>query len=318
MAAEGNTTSTIAARLNEEAVPTPGMYKKQHGGISYSFKNEKRNLWTALQVNIIIRNEVYRGTYVAHKLSTVKPGVVRKNKESEYITLDNHHESLVEEELFQKAQAAIKQRGKTGRRKEYGSALKGKVKCGYCGYSMSIRREAKEPYYRCWTGKGCGSYMKINVAHLENTVWEILQKYLEVCSEQEERKRNERMQALSKASRVKEEIRLLEIQAEHCAVLRMEAYYQWKDGKLTKEEYIKKKEELHTREEEYKKELQSLARSLEEAVSMGEGMGASMGLERFSGEYGLTQELVNELVERIEVYADDRIEIKWRVRDEIQ
>ena len=126
------------------------------------------------------------------------------------------------------------------------------------------------------------------------------------------------MQALSKASRVKEEIRLLEIQAEHCAVLRMEAYYQWKDGKLTKEEYIKKKEELHTREEEYKKELQSLARSLEEAVSMGEGMGASMGLERFSGEYGLTQELVNELVERIEVYADDRIEIKWRVRDEIQ
>ena len=63
--------------------------------------------------------------------------------------MDNHHESLVEEELFQKAQAAIKQRGKTGRRKEYGSALKGKVKCGYCGYSMSIRREAKEPYYRC-------------------------------------------------------------------------------------------------------------------------------------------------------------------------
>ncbi|GFI65263.1 hypothetical protein IMSAG185_00860 [Lachnospiraceae bacterium] len=38
MAAEGNTTFAIAARLNEEAIPTPGMYKKQHGGISYSFK----------------------------------------------------------------------------------------------------------------------------------------------------------------------------------------------------------------------------------------------------------------------------------------
>ena len=318
MAAEGNTTFAIAARLNEEAIPTPGMYKKQHGGISYSFKNEKRNLWTALQVNIIIRNEVYRGTYVAHKLSTVKPGVVRKNKESEYITLDNHHESLVEEELFQKAQAAIKQRGKTGRRTEYESALKGKVKCGYCGYSMSVRREAKEPYYRCWTGKGCGSYMKINVMHLENTVREILQKYLEVCSEQEKRKRNERMQALSNVSRVKEEICLLEIQAEHCTVTRMDAYYQWKEGKFTKEEYIKKKEELSAREKEYKKELQRLAQCLEEAVSVGEGIGASMGMERFSRECGLTQELVDELVERIEVFADDRIEMKWKVRDEIQ
>ena len=39
----------------------------------------------------------------------------------------------------------------------------------------------------------------------------------------------------------------------------MDAYHQWKDGKLAKEEYIKKKEELHTREEEYKKELQRLA-----------------------------------------------------------
>lgn len=315
LAADGNTTSRIADILNQGSVPTPGVYKKQHGGISYSFKNEKQNLWTAAQVNLIIRNQVYRGTYVAHKLSTVRPGVVRKNKEAVYVTLDNHHERLVEEELFQKAQLAIKQRGRSKNRAEYESALKGKVKCGCCGYSMSIRREAKEPYYRCWTGKGCGSYMKMNVKLLEATVWDTLQQLMETCLEQEKKLKNVRAQKLEKVSKAKEEKRLTEIQIENCRVSRLDLYHRWKEGMLTKEEYIKKKDELNQRGAEGQKRLEQLEAYLEDAVLAVGVPEQDKSLSMLMKAENLSQELVDELIEKIEVYSGNRIEIKWKVMD---
>lgn len=315
LAAEGSTTSRIADILNQESVPTPGAYKKQHGGISYSFKNEKQNLWTASQVNLIIRNQVYKGTYIAHKLSTVRPGVVKKNKEAVYVTLDNHHERLVEEEMFQKAQLVLKQRGKTKKRAEYESALKGKVKCGCCGYSMSIRREVKEPYYRCWTGRGCGSYMKMDVKLLEATVWDILQRLMETCHEQEKKQTNARVQMLEKISRAKEEKRLTEIQIENCRVNRLELYHRWKEGMLTKEAYIKKKEELHQRGAEQQKRLERLEAYLEDAVSAAGDSEQTKSLSMLMKAENLSQELVDELIEKIEVYSDYRIEIKWKVKN---
>lgn len=315
LAADGNTTSGIADRLNEGGILTPGAYKKRHGGIAYCFKNEKRNLWTAAQVNLIIRNEVYRGVYVAHKLSTVRPGVIRKNDESEYITIDGHHESLVGEELFQKAQTALKTRGKMKKRVEYESALKGKVKCGYCGYSMSVRREAKAPYYRCCVGKGCGSYTRINVALMEETVWDILQKFMEAYMEQEKERRSEQMRILKIVAEIKEEMRLLEIRAEHCKVSRLDSYHLWKEGKITKEEYIRKKDELNSTEMGYQEDLRRSAQCLEETASRAEAAEPPVDMAVFSREGGLTQELVAELVERIEVYDHDRIEIKWKVKE---
>lgn len=37
------------------------------------------------------------------------------------------------------------------------SPLRGKVKCGCCGYSMSLKRAVKKQYYYCRMGNGCGS-----------------------------------------------------------------------------------------------------------------------------------------------------------------
>lgn len=314
LAADGYTTSGIADLLNKEAVPTPGVYKQKHKGISYRLKNEKQNLWKAAQVNLILRNDVYRGTYVAHKLSTVRPGVVKKNQSSEYITVENHHERLVGEELFRKAQGVLKLRGKMNRRAEYDSALKGRVKCGNCGYSMSVRREAKEPYYRCCSGKGCGAYTRINVELLETTVWGILQKLVETYCEQEEIRKSERAQILTSISEAKEKKRMWEIKVEHCQVSRLELYHQWKEGEITKEEYIRKKEQLHVHEAECQKELERIDQYLEEMLVCQEIPEQKGGMALLAAEAGsLTKELADLLIERVEVYNGGRVEIKWKI-----
>lgn len=319
LADSGNTTTKIAGILNEEGVPTPGVYKKQHMGIHYKIKNEKRALWTASSINSIIRNEVYRGTYVGNKSSTVKPGVVKSNDKSEYIKLENHHERLIEEDLFREAQKIIVSRprktSKSNKKTEQMFTLRGKVKCGCCGYNMNINRVAKVPYYYCRMGNGCGSYTKIKTELLEKTVWDVLQKLMKVYQEREKLQQNERAQVLSAIAKAQKEKRSLEIKLEHCKVSRLELYHQWKEELLIKEEYIVRKEELIIREVEYREKLELLNQCLAENISVQEKADQKRGLAVLAEAKGLTKGLVEELIERVEIYGDGRIQIKWRFSD---
>lgn len=86
-------------------------------------------------------------------------------------------------------------------------------------------------------------------------------------------------------------------------------------GEITKEEYVRKKDELNSKEIGYQEDLRRSAQYLEETASRAEAAEPSVDMAVFSREGGLTQELVTELVERIEVYDHDRIEIKWKVKE---
>ncbi|MEY8484606.1 recombinase family protein [Lachnospiraceae bacterium 48-21] len=318
LAGEGNKTTQIAGILNEEGIPTPGVYKKEHMGIQYKVKNEKRALWTASRINSIIRDEAYRGTYVGHKASTVKPGVTKSNDSSEYIKIENHHARLIEEDLFWKAQEIIVSRPRKTTNRDVPrqiSVLKGKVKCGGCGYNMSINRTAKRPYYYCRMGKGCGSYTKIKVEPLEETVGDVLQKLVETSQEQRELYQNERKQILSTLVKVQDEKRTIEMKMEHCRLSRLELYRQWKEELLTKEEYMIRKEELTVQEVEYQEKLELLNRRLAENASVWEKEEQKNKLAVLAEKKGLTKELGDELIEWVKVYGEGKIEIKWRFSD---
>ena len=313
-AAEGDTTLQIAGKLNQEGIPTPGVYKNRSVNANYELKNGKSNLWAASQVGLIIRNEVYIGTFVGRKLSTARPWERKKNEESEYIKIEGHHEGLVTEELFREAQKAIRVRKKREayKKEENPSPLKGKVKCGCCGYSMSLKRAVKKKYYYCRMGSGCGSYLKIGLEPLEKTVWNVLQKLAEAYHEEEEECQSKKVQILSAVSKMKEKKKILEIQAEHCKSSRLDLYYQWKEGKIVKEEYAIKKDELARREAENKQELELLDQQMTETVLVQNSLEEKMGMAVMLDAEGLTKDLVDELIERIDVYEEDRVEIKWK------
>lgn len=313
-AAQGDTTLQIAGKLNKEAVPTPGVYKNRSINANYELKNGKSNLWDASQVGIIVRNEVYIGIYIGRKLSTVRPWERKRNQESEYIKIEGHHEGLVTEELFREAQKAIKVRGKreTYKKEENPSPLKGKVKCGCCGYSMSLKHAVKKKYYYCRMGSGCGSYLKIGLEPLEKTVWNVLQKLAEAYHEEEKACQSKKVQILTAVSKMKDRRMLLEIQAEHCKANRLDLYYQWKEGQIAKEEYAIKKDELTKQEAECRRELELLEQQMVETVLVQNSLEEKIGMAAMLDAEGLTKDLVDELIERIDVYGDDRVEIKWK------
>ncbi len=93
---------------------------------------------------------------------------------------------------------------------------------------------------------------------------------------------------------MKERRRVLEIQSEHCKNSRLDLYYQWKNGQLTKEEYAAKKKELTKKEVESKRELEILDQKMAEIALMTEALEEKMGMVVMLEAEGLTKDLVDE------------------------
>lgn len=132
----------LARELNEDGLPS-----------------SRGKRWLATSVRSILSNPVYAGDMVWNKISIAKfvriqdgkavrldappCGPRRKaNNPSDWITLKDHHEPLVERELFERANEILNARGeKNGgqRATKTPYALTGLVYCARCGYLMGGR-----------------------------------------------------------------------------------------------------------------------------------------------------------------------------------
>ena len=311
LAAGGNTPVNIAKCLNDEGIPTPGVYKNQTKNYGYQVKNAKSNLWVSGKIRDILQNEVYIGTYICHKISTVRPREVRWNDEAEYLRFENAHEALVSKDVFGAAQRVMEIRGKRGKYKktENPHALQGKVKCGCCGYSMN--RSSKKPDfdYLCRMGDSCGSRLRIRAQDLENVVLKVLEKLVSIQGEIN--REENRSGAISETVKVREEKRILEMKIEHCKTSRLNLYRQWKEQMFTKDEYIRKRDEYTKQEERHQVRVQELDERLEQLIAEQEEK-PTCDLQVYGGIQSLTKELADELIERIDVYDWDRVEVTWK------
>lgn len=313
LAAQGYTTGDIAIYLNDKAIPTPGVYKNQATNENYILRNHKRNLWTATQVRDIILNETYIGTFICRKSTSVAPREVKRNDKSEYIKYENAHEALIDKELFDAAGKSVTLRGKRGKYKknENPHALKGKVKCGHCGYSMNIdERNSKVKFY-CRMGNSCGSHLRIEAALLDTAVLQTLQKQIIVLKNHGDNKVRQ-MPCLSK---VKDKKRHLEMKLEHCKSCRMILYRQWKETQITKEEYFLKRDEHTQKQIELENELKNLDKEIS-YMALDQSNSDLNGIMQNETVHTLTKDLADKLIDRIEVYAADRIEITWKFQNE--
>lgn len=313
LAVAGNTPVNIAKYLNDEGIPTPGVYKNQTRNYGYQMKNTKRNLWVSGKVRDILQNEAYIGTYICHKISTIRPREASWNNESEYVRFENAHEALVSKDIFDAAQKVMEIRKKRGKykKKENRHALQGKVKCGYCGYAMSRSGKGENASYFCRMGDGCGFHLRIRVQDLEDTVLEILEKLVFVQRGVEAKKEESKSRGPSELTKVKKEKQILEMRMENCKISRLNLYRQWKEQQITKDEYIRKRDEYTEQEERYQERMQVLDERLGQLIAEQEEKPAC-GLKVYSGIQSLTKELADELIERIDVYGGDRVEVSWK------
>lgn len=134
-----------------------------------SWKTKKGNeKWDATSVLNIIKNEKYVGDLLLGKNITTDPITHRKIKnmgEEEKYLVKNHHEPIIDRELFNQANEILskrskqtknkmKKRGRYSRKHAFSSI----TKCGYCGTRTTRRRWHKGKPYEKFVWR-CANYL---------------------------------------------------------------------------------------------------------------------------------------------------------------
>lgn len=172
---ENGSPKMIADGLNEDGFLIPSLYNVQNGirKASFSSKDGKWGPWT---INSIIKEEAYKGVFVAKRTYNVsfKDKKRRKNDEANYVRVKGIYEPIVSEEIWDKANSILKAQTHN----PY-SALVNKytdiVYCGHCGVKMKlIRRDFKdgsyEFQYMCKNYKNNDSGHTVKMKELDNAV----------------------------------------------------------------------------------------------------------------------------------------------------
>ncbi|MBQ8942184.1 MAG: recombinase family protein, partial [Firmicutes bacterium] len=119
MRARGISPHHICSTLNEEKVPTPTDYKYQKIGKVNPKKT--MHLWSPSVLRVMLKNPIYLGHLVQLKTTTVsyKNHKILKNDPEDMVVIENTHEPIISQELWDKVRE-VERSVSTGKRQKNG------------------------------------------------------------------------------------------------------------------------------------------------------------------------------------------------------
>ncbi len=154
--ANGNNCRRLSGQLNDEGLLCPRAYYYQNIGKENPLKNESIH-WGSASIQSIINNQAYLGNMVQGRRQVVsfKSKKRRLTDPDEWIIVENTHEAIISQELWDEAHKMRKSgvHYNTPKVKREVSIFAGLVRCADCGSTMSASlrgRVGKEKLtYRC-------------------------------------------------------------------------------------------------------------------------------------------------------------------------
>ena len=320
----------IADALNEQGILSPMEYKKYLGShFESSFKVNPKAVWTAKAVTRILTNEVYTGVLVQGKQTTPnhKVKVRQEVDETDWIRVENAHESLIDRVLFDIVQNLMGRDTRTSPNETQVFPLSGLVYCGDCGHPMvrKISRYTKKEkadtaqtygYFLCSEkcGKGGCSWHRIGEDDLMEAVLGAVNLHIQkVLDVQEALKQieNAPLRQLM-IQKYLERLSMKEEERKKAERLKIGIYEDLKDGLLDKEEYQKLKAEFDSRIAEADAAVKELKRQI---AGLEGSRSANASWMNYFQQFGRLEQLTRWaaaiIINKILVYEDNRIKITF-------
>lgn len=320
----------IADALNEQGILSPMEYKKYLGShFESSFKVNPKAVWTAKAVTRILTNEVYTGVLVQGKQTTPnhKVKVRQEVDETDWIRVENAHESLIDRVLFDIVQNLMGRDTRTSPNETQVFPLSGLVYCGDCGHPMvrKISRYTKKEkadtaqtygYFLCSEkcGKGGCSWHRISENDLMGAVLGAVNLHIQkVLDVQEALKQIENAPSRQlMIQKYQERLSMKEEERKKAERLKIGIYEDLKDGLLDKEEYQKLKAEFDSRIAEADAAEKELKRQIAELEGSRSANAPWMNyFQQFGRLEQLTRWAAAIIINKILVYEDNRIKITF-------
>jgi len=333
MKMQGISSYEIAGILNREGIPSPSRYAQECGMKKY--RGSGNMLWQPQAVNRILYNRVYTGDLVQGKYnrsiySRENQGI--RAEEAWEVTKDAH-EAIIDRELFRQVQEIKAVNRENWRSRQgnaaYGNVLEGILVCGICGHPMrrnkEIRRGRVRYYFYCASAYH-NSQVQCNTSSIaDDRVFEVvlrqikLQALLAVEMDSLIGKMKKSRIFLSRQEQKREKAEQTKKELEKYVYLKTGLYENMKAGILTKQEFLDTKESYSLRILHLKQELEGQERELKE-----DGLESSYenrwlkAFSKFADAEELTRDMAMELLDRVEIFPDKRMNIRFKFRNEYE
>ena len=334
---KGYSTHEIASKLNAAEVLIPSKYKEQY---SERKSTSKYNKWTSTSVGGILKNQVYIGNKVNGKQKTRL-----SEKMDHYLTLkeewyihENAHEQIISSELFQKVNDKLDAcRSKYIESCEntrplncnYKNSFSRKIVCGSCGRTMTYIRKHKgesaygfqEAYYTCSQKKDDECRQVVYEDYIKTVVLDqIKEMFKYVCGQKNvisslREGTNDKSVLLSYEKML---VNQKKKEADYDNLL-MNLYKDLADEVIDSDEY----KELSGKYQQEKQSIQKIIKQTNESIyKMRKWIDAFEDLGKKLSEYfGVdcnSQVIIDELVDKVIVSADSKIELVLNCSDVIE
>lgn len=306
MYADGLSTVEIAGIFNKEHVKTPSQIWHEKGLRKASPKGDVF-LWNNTGILRMLRNRTYigdliQGVYRCGKIKSEK----RVTDPSEWIVQENHHEPIVDWELFDAVQVRLGSR-KNHLKRHDGHILVGRLKCACCGHNLRHNTTGVH-YYWCpglnvYNLDGC--VRRVEDLYLEEVITYQLQQHIMELEESDKLLMAEKDQAAAEVIRLQKECEAAERAVDTVGKRRMAEFEAYILGKSTK--YDASSNEMDG--------LRAKHRDLQEQLAAAERKKKRLDKMKIHENFAvrkLTPELLDEYVDSIEVTAGNEVKIRWK------
>ena len=322
LTAEKHSAKEIATIFNSEGIPSPMVYKRRNGCSRDHWPSiHEENCWMPGMISKILRDERYTGKTVYGKRERDMVGLVHtvKVSKADWIVVEQTHESIIPEELFQAAQSEMR----TYREKTFAPSkqnpLRKKVICGTCGYAMELSN-GKNRIYTCrsvglGTGYGCTSE-GIPQSDIHDAVITLIRTYAQysVDLERLQSLQNERRRATQK--QVKKDLAVLQSRRAQLEKAMQDLYEKLIDGSISRESYLSQKQSINIQMQELEEQIAAMQSAAREPDANGQSI---LGKYReYAQLQELTADIAKELVQNVVVYPGGRLDINLNYRDELE
>ena len=271
------------------------------------------------------RNFVETGQYLEQV--PCKRRVLRAPQEQQ-VRIEDSHAAIVTPEEFEQAQKVIMlQHGnhQTGNYTKHQYPLKGKVYCGYCQKLMKYRVLKKlGPSFNCRFSAAAVDSPCKRIPISEKVLEEIVRNALTAQIKQAEHvleilHERERKALICFSALERQEEKLSAEKAE-IVEQRVALYEQYADGNMSKEEFIRQRDAYRAQEDERMEQIQRLHTEKNQIFQPvkkdTDNLQAVINTVGKAGDVmHLSQNVVETFIDRIEVFNDERVKIRFPFED---
>ncbi len=302
MSDSGMKYTEIARTLNKE-----GVYTKKE----YRYGRKLGCIWSAREVSTVLHNKAYIGTLISRKTNNYTPNKAKNNDESEYLIFENHHEPIVSKKLFESVSKKFYTRKITSERKVVVKEFYRKVICGGCGKALAgriLKNNVRNFICPNKITSVCVN-QKISISALKEIILNALNVYINLMVENVDRYKS-KIKSNKEVS--KDIIKSLESEIAKLEQKKLILYTEYKDGILSKEEYLDKREYISDKTENLSKKKETTQK---DCVISENCIEADNLIREYKSKKLTDEMLIEKYLKKVTIYSDDKIEIEWNFED---